>query len=188
MSEYLREIDEAFLSDPEIDEMGILLSQPPPAVVVTEHKLGLSMGILKPLFRYAIHRFQEILVLRNAGAITDDSIYLEGLSLSRAILLVKGDISIAINYRKEMMLRKLHDIDVELKFLRMLFTKHPKSPGAWQHRRWCIMQRSLDTMTAKDIEVEQDLCSRMSELYPKNYYAWNHRLWTIQFMNHSEVS
>lgn len=190
MSEYFLDLVAALESDPEIDEVGIVMSAPPPTVVVVEHKLGVSMGILKPLFLYAFSEFQP-LVARVRTLPAEGAVYRQecnrGLHLSTAILIVKGDIGLALNFRKEMIVQNVTSCEKELKFLRMLFTKHPKSPGAWQHRRFCL-ERLMAAGTALDVAQEQELCRFMAELYPKNYYAWSHRLWLLSFMTKSQVT
>ena len=189
MAEYFIDLVAALQSDPDIDEIGIIMTAPPPAVVVTEHKLGVSMGILKPLFLYAFSEFQP-LVARVRSLPTEGPEYRQestrGMFLSTAILIVKGDIGLALNFRKEMIMSNMTSCENELKFLRMLFSRHPKSPAAWQHRRFCL-ERMMAAGTALDVAQEKELCRSMAELYPKNYYAWNHRLWLLSFMSQSQV-
>ena len=122
------------------------------------------------------------------------------LRLTRAILLVRADMPMLYNLRKTIILAgsTTHSIDAELNFLGVLFTKHPKSPSSWQHRRWCLTTRwsythcknliSLQVeLSSCELEVELALCSAMSESYPKNYYSWLHRLWLLQFMEFAQL-
>ena len=85
----------------------------------------------------------------------------------------------------------------ELMFLKVLFTKHPKSPSSWEHRRWClrqlfgmedgILQKKVSFADA-DMQVELDLCTSMAEIYPKNYYAWMHRRWLLLHMTLKQLN
>ena len=202
MAEILADIDEAFDSDPLIDEIGIMMIPPPPNIVLVDHKLGLSFKILKPLFEFAICEFYAI--MRSAKMSEEmllSSIIAEKvLRLTRATLLVKADMPMLYNVRKTIILAGLttHNIDAELNFLKVLFTKHPKSPSSWQHRRWCLITRwsnartidlsSLEVqLSSSDMDVELSLCSAMSESYPKNYYSWLHRLWLLQYMQFAQL-
>lgn len=189
MATYFKELIDKIECDPDIDEIGIIMGAPPPAIVLVEHKLGVSMGILKPMFVYAASEFSQLLLKLPSvtpGSEEHYALCRSGLDLSKAILLVKGDIGIAINFRKEMIVNGLLSCQEEIKFLRMLFTKHPKSPGGWQHRRFCLMQL-LSERVPLIMELELELCRRMAELYPKNYYAWNHRLWLLPHMSLLQV-
>ena len=210
MADLLEDLDRAFESDVAIDEIGIIMTPPPPNLVLIDHKLGLSYKILKPLFVYAISEFYDTLralkhdELRLSDPLTSDMV----LRLTRATLVVKGDMPMFYNLRKQVLKANatIEAIEKELSFLSLLFTKHPKSPSTWQHRRWCLKERyclrntvqvcgqkmepctlsgsdlklQLDT---NEIQIELELCSRMSESYPKNYYSWTHRLWLLQFMD-----
>lgn len=191
MSGYFTELVTALNADEEIDEVGIIMGAPPPAIVVVEHKLGISMGILKPLFTYASAEFHVAITRLRSQPAADVPTYRKdcthALDLSKAVLLVKGDIAMVLNFRKEMMLAAIISYESELRFLSMLFTKHPKSPGAWQHRRWCLLHMLADGHPV-NVELEKDLCRSMAELYPKNYYAWNHRLWLLTHMTRPQVS
>ena len=216
MADLLEDIDHAFASDPLIDEIGVIMCPPPPNVVLIDHKLGLSYLILKSLFAYSLSEFYLILSalkhdhIKLSDPITADKV----MRLTRAALVVKGDMPMLYNIRKMAVLEgnALSNIEEELFFLSVLFTKHPKSPSSWQHRKWCLNERyfyqrakeascypkditaSSPTtkkfplkMTLTEVQIELDLCSKMSESYPKNYYSWMHRLWLLQFMNINEL-
>jgi hypothetical protein len=199
MADFLKDVDDAFTSDAMINELGIIMSSPPPNLILIDHKLGLSCKILKPLFSYAIDEFHSILndVRYGRKELSNMSVQDDILRLTRAILIVKGDMPMAYNLRKQLLVSgPLLDVDNELLFLSFLFSHHPKSPSSWQHRRWCLNIRNSNNKCNKgDVEVvipflsdaemniELDLCTIMSEKYPKNYYSWLHRLWLLQGMN-----
>jgi len=201
MAQFVDEIDRAFATDPDIDELGVVLSSDE-NIVLTEHKLGIPMTILKPLFKYSItelHNNREALH-QPVNSITPQDVA-KVCSLSRAILLVKGDFPPALNARKIMIEHGYLCAQREIQFLNVVFSKHPKSPSAWHHRRWCL-QRLFGVDHAEDddtgvhnvdeagkytflsvVALELALCERMCDLYPRNYYSWNHRLWLAQQMS-----
>ena len=198
MAAILADVDACFDADPLIDEFGFILEPPPPNVILVEHKLGLSFKVLKPLFIHAATEFHALLRrIRDGDSILlDPLIMADVLRYTRAVLLVRGDMPMAYNMRKKIL---GHDtqpaaaIVQELSFLKVLFTKHPKSPSSWEHRRWCI--RRLQCLTAHfnvlndtDMRGELDLCSSMAEVYPKNYYAWMHRRWLLHHMTLGQLA
>ncbi len=178
-------IDDAFENDKHIDELGVILSNEPPFVVVIDHKLGVSMGILKPLFLLC-----KDLLETNLDSIDEN--YLkskEMISFTRAILLVKGDFPPALSIRKKLIMYNFLSVDEELHFLAMIFSKHPKSPSAWYHRKWCLSHgRENVSLSSSTIAIECQLCSRNCDSYSRNYYSWNHRLWIASMMNIAQVS
>jgi hypothetical protein len=197
MADLLKDIDDAFISDSMINELGVIMSPPPPNLILIDHKLGLSCKILKPLFSYAIDKFHSILneVKYGRKELSNMIVQDDILRLTRAILLVKGDMPMAYNLRKQLLMSgQLLDVDNELLFLSFLFSHHPKSPSSWQHRRWCLnIRNSKNKCNNSEVElkpflsdvemnIELDLCTIMSEKYPKNYYSWLHRLWLLKGM------
>lgn len=155
--------------------------------------------------------------------------------LSYTVLAIKGDLFQIYNFRKEFLVYflslpspsfsiihpslassssnssiyniKLSILLKELSYLSAVFTKHPKSPAAWEHRRWCIYERhslllernkennnnkNIDELhnnkkdiqlSLMEIETEKELARIMASKYPKNYYAWTHRQWLLPYMN-----
>lgn len=227
MADYVGQIVAALRSDPLIDEIGLLLDMPPPAAtaaapdgpgthnitVVAEHKLGIAVWALKPMFKYAMPLFMELMAklrrlhpghLEEGRSLQPGSdvagIAAEAVSLSSAILIVKGDIPIVHNFRKELLQAGVLELEAELVFLSMLFSRHPKSPSAWEHRRWCLrrlaqQRRGYEEGDAEAVEIpaasiaiEAELCRRSAEAYPKNYYAWMHRLWLLPQMSDEQVN
>ena len=69
----------------------------------------------------------------------------------------------------------------EIRFLNLLFTKHPKCGDGWAHRHWVVtaaLERMADEPEAKRdalVGGELRVCARVAETYPKCYYAWTHR-------------
>jgi hypothetical protein len=184
--EFVEEVYSAFERDINIDELGIILSQDLPHVVLMEHKIGLSMSILKPLFLFTSTNLQPPLLSSHSH---DDKL-LEKLSLGA--LLVKGDFPPALAIRKKLIQKGVMFPLRELKFIQVILSKHSKSPSCWHHRRWCLeyyQKNSSPEHTEESLESllrstlwpnELFLCDRMCDIYPRNYYAWNHRLWISQ--------
>lgn len=185
----LNDINIAFDNDDSIDELGFVMDKEP-SIICIEHKLGMSLGSLKPLFIYCSHKLNELMKLGIPLIVESDKgndnniVFLS--QITRGLLLVRGDYPPAFAYRKMMISIGKISIDVELNFLKMLFAQHPKSPSSWQHRRWCLVtkaNKNLEILSAEDMKVELSLCSASAESYPKNYYAWMHRLWLLQYMD-----
>ena len=106
------------------------------------------------------------------------------------MFLFKNDLDLE-GYKK-LIERGLCNVSMEIPLTALIFTRHPKCPSGWQHRRWCIAQRKHDGLTrglsCSEIESERELCKEMAEKHPKNYYAWVHRLWLLPFMLPNQVS
>jgi protein prenyltransferase alpha subunit repeat containing protein 1 len=179
------ELIAAFDSDPLIDEIDVVMSPAPPAAVVVEHKLGISAKAMKPIFAYALPKFFEVLAEAKSSESAFVRLWPSALMLTKAILMIKGDIAQALNFRKDLVSRGLLTCENELKFIGLIFSRHPKCPSGWQHRRWCLNRLE---MSGEQIEVERELCRLMADKFPKNYYAWNHRIWLLSFMDMNQVS
>ena len=159
-----------------IDEIGvIMLPDDQRTLVCTENKLGIPIGAMKPLFAYAIQCFHNIartyLVLKKdqtrKNAEKQKEISCQLMSITRAILVVRGDMPSALNKRKSILLEfcdvvhndkgsisternetMIHNatnalkiLESEISLLNAIFTLHPKSPSAWSHRRWVLAFR-----------------------------------------------
>ncbi len=164
-----------------IKEIDFMFTTTAPFVVYMENVLGLSMPILKPLYLYCYTK------LLNKASLSKDDI----MNFSRCLLLVKGDQIIAYNLRKAVIIGKKDLINEEIQLLSVIFTKHPKSPAAWEHRRWCYQQKlqliQRVVLLPMEIETERELSRQMAERYPKNYYAWLHRKWLLQYLSFDQV-
>jgi hypothetical protein len=182
--EFIDEIYSFFEKDPDIDELGIILTNDPPHVLHIEHKIGLSMSILKPVFHYASKHLQPPFLFN-----IHDNKLLEKLSL--CALLVKGDFPPALNVRKKLIQQNLLQPCRELQLIQVILSKHSKSPSCWHHRRWCIEFLDLQTDHSFTFDEfwskELQLCDSMCDIYPRNYYSWNHRLWICQYLERDQV-
>jgi protein prenyltransferase alpha subunit repeat containing protein 1 len=215
------------LRNTEDDDGGFEISKGDVSVtVVAEHKLGVAAWALKPIFLHSMPMFMELLAdlrRKHPGFLTTDSlrngdvtaIVEKAIGLSSAILIVKGDIPIVHNFRKLLLEAGALNFAEELVFLSMLFTRHPKSPSAWEHRRWCLRKMAMLSeilpknayqnenctypcsswasdstpfLSPEGVGAEAALCTRSAEAYPRNYYAWMHRLWLLRHMSDDQVT
>lgn len=172
-------------------EIGITLDDSLPPVVFVEGNLGIRKDCLKPLFLYALTKLYTLKLQYDPDGKCPKYIG-EVLSISRIVLIVKGDFPVAYEMRKKLIQRGLCNVSIEIPLTSLIFTRHPKCPSGWQHRRWCIAHRKseglLNGLSCSEIESERELCKDMAEKHPKNYYAWVHRLWLIQFMQPVQVT
>ena len=142
-------------------------------VVCVENKLGVNIKLVKPLFKSCL---QAMKAMKESSSSKMDA-------LTKVLLLLRGDNPMFFNKRKELINDGHTSVEDELYFTSVLFTKHPKSPSGWQHRRWLLQQNLRNINTTNELA----LCSHMAEKYPKNYYAWMHRLWLLNHMNEGEL-
>lgn len=187
----LNEINELFLSSSIVLEcVDFMPSVEPPYVLYAEKTIGIAYGVIKPLFRYLYQN--SLLALQNynhSNQIMPQSSDTWVELITRVLLLLKGDLSFIYNLRKRIILNNPQYLTKEIPLLKVIFSKHPKSPSGWEHRRWCYYQRQrgkLDQTPSREFHLslmevitEQELCKIMAEKYPKNYYAWMHRLWLL---------
>eukprot|EP01035_Chromulina_nebulosa_P020934 gene20934-27134_t len=89
----------------------------------------------------------------------------------------------AFNTRKLLLSRNHLSVAEELMFLSVLYTKHPKSPSAWNHRRFCLLlDKDNNKLQEYMVINEMNICTKSISKHPKNYYAWMHRLWTLNHL------
>ncbi|KAJ1392924.1 hypothetical protein B484DRAFT_439400, partial [Ochromonadaceae sp. CCMP2298] len=199
-AEIVVELDRIFRSGEEIEEIGFTMDPSLPPVVFMEGNVGIAMTSLKSLFAYALAQLYSLdrqALETKCGAAAAEHVD----SITRAVLLVKGDFPTAYIFRKLLIEQGRLRVAYEMHFMALLFTKHPKCPSGWQHRRWCLAQRRQAPTTtgttsttaatagtplhlsASEIESERALCTRMAEKHPKNYWAWQHRLWLLPHLS-----
>lgn len=189
----------------------------PPYILFQEGVLGISMKIIKPLYLYIYRSFMKLIQeLRANDKVAPSALFERSEhrvsdidNISKIMLTLKGDFPLAYSYRKKLLLNNSNMLAAEMQFIAAIFSKHPKSPSGWEHRRWCLkLRHSLQgrgeaapannnsfksnqnhsiKLNAMELETERELCSQSAEKYPKNYYAWMHRLWLIQFMSDAQV-
>lgn len=187
----LQQIDDVFEASA-IDEVGVVVATPEsPCVVHVNEKLGIAHSVIKPMFKYVIGQLGRL----NA-TIGDDPLLLVShskavLSVTRMLLLIKGDFPLAYKLRKQLIEANLLTISSEIDSTVLVFGRTPKTPSGWSHRRWCLSlnakRKGRQQLSAPEIESERELCRRFAESSPKNYYCWMHRLWLLDHMNDTQV-
>ena len=174
---------DAILDNNIVDEVGITLDTSLPPIFYIDGKLGIAKTVLKPLFKFAL---QSVYKFKFSTRVTAcEHVSKHALSITRLVLLIKGDFPIAFDIRKQLIEVGALPIRDEIAFTSLLYTRHPKCPSGWHHRRWCLL-RSTRTdlkLTAMEVETERELTRVMAEKHSKNYYAWMHRLWVLQYMS-----
>lgn len=166
-----------------VDEVGITLDTSLPPIFYVDGKLGIAKTVLKPLFKFAL---QSVYKFKFSTRITaSEHVSKHALSITRLVLLIKGDFPIAFDIRKQLVEVGALPVRDEIAFTSLLYSRHPKCPSGWHHRRWCLLRtaRTDNKLSAAEVETERELTRVMAEKHPKNYYAWMHRLWVVQFMS-----
>lgn len=107
-------------------------------IVVQEGHLGITLAAIKVLLVYLFQQLQYMKT-NNMSVVSFANTY---QTITRGIILLKGDYPLAYNTRKLLLQQQLLDYNYELKLLALVFSKHPKSPSGWQHRRWCLLTRT----------------------------------------------
>ena len=172
---------------------------PPFVLRLDDHALGVAFWAVPPLFRFATSTFQHNRTLLPQPSSSPPSpplpipapVALALLHSTRALLLINADHLTAWNTRKLLLLSPSPPpspltLRVELAFLSLLFSKHPKSSEAWAHRRWCLTHLAPTPLPLPLIREELRVCALTAEHYPKNYHAWSHRLFALQCLAEGE--
>lgn len=182
IASHVTELD-SILDNNYIDEVGITLDASLPPIFYIDGKLGIAKTVLKPLFKFALQSVYKFKFSTRVSTCEHASKH--ALSITRLVLLIKGDFPIAFDIRKQLIEVGALPIRDEIAFTSLLYTRHPKCPSGWHHRRWCLLRstRVDSKLSAMEVETERELTRVMAEKHPKNYYAWMHRLWVVQYMS-----
>ncbi|KAH9698805.1 protein prenylyltransferase superfamily protein [Citrus sinensis] len=139
---------------------------------IRDHKLGISTQILIPVYKAAKHAF--ISALRQyktpgnfSGKSQDDTVAIEVMIHSKALLLLSCDFATAWNSRKLIVSNKqlLPILMDELRLSAVVLSHSPKSEQAWSHRRWVINMISRNCSTLQwIIERESELVEKIAEV------------------------
>ncbi|XP_002268977.1 uncharacterized protein LOC100255283 isoform X1 [Vitis vinifera] len=167
-----------------------------------DHKLGISIDILLPLYRAAKNAFMAAIaqykahgnpsVKEEKSGDENISCHLESevMKHSRALLLLSSDFGTAWNSRK-LVLSKKQDLSMfmdEFLLSALVLSYSPKSEQAWSHRRWVIkMIAGNYTYLQEVLGKESELVEKIAEKSKMNYRAWNHRCWLVFYMTGEQV-
>jgi len=216
-SSILGHINSLFESDPNIDEYGILFGETSSDSSLTEnfvlldHKLGISVRVLQPMFLEAHKIFFSVrrrVCQSGADGKQLDSACSEGclfslIQSSRVLLMINPDQQTAWNLRKQLVENGYIEAQAELKFLDLIFTKHAKKPSSWAHRGWCVnllVQRFLEGQVKDEdsndapselsllLQNELKVCTQVADRYPRNYYAWAHRCRLLPYLSSAQLA
>eukprot|EP01116_Phalansterium_solitarium_P005612 TRINITY_DN1740_c0_g1_i1.p1 TRINITY_DN1740_c0_g1~~TRINITY_DN1740_c0_g1_i1.p1 ORF type:complete len:488 (+),score=155.33 TRINITY_DN1740_c0_g1_i1:2057-3520(+) len=112
------------------------------------------------------------------GSAGEAALVRTALQATRALLLVNGDCYTALHARKRMVQAGYQPLADELRFVRLVLSKHPKSSDCWSHRRWLLDQAlRLGSPPMSSLFCgEAAVCGRVAELYARNYACWTHRM------------
>eukprot|EP00053_Salpingoeca_punica_P019253 m.193413 g.193413 ORF g.193413 m.193413 type:complete len:585 (-) comp17600_c0_seq1:2371-4125(-) len=103
----------------------------------------------------------------------------EALALTGALLPQNPDLTVAWNFRREILLtlfesktavEKQATCVSELEFLNSCLQKNPKSYGVWNHRRWTMQEAPQPP-----VENELELCTKFLSLDERNFHCWDYR-------------
>ena len=207
----------AFNTDPSIDEYGFLLvdkaadsplqSSIPKEefpYLLDDHKLGIPHMHIPVLYSYVHGEFMKLInVIRHYERELDegeDSVLVDQRDvdslarisdLSKAMVMINAECYTAWNSRKSLVRVKVLNPVQELKFISLVFTKHPKTVDGWLHRQWVldyILGGKISAGVKQELlEGELRECELLATRYAKNYYAWTHRQFVL-FNYCSDVS
>ncbi|KAG9137934.1 hypothetical protein Leryth_020765 [Lithospermum erythrorhizon] len=169
-----------------------------------DHKLGISTGVLLPLYNAAKQAFIEAVerykkeLKEEYGEDSVSASFLNSLDCpendvmkhSRALLLLSSDFGTAWNSRKQIVSKKqqLAMFVDELHLSKLILSYSPKSERAWSHRRWAIKIISRKFVNLQEIvEEESELVKGLAERSKMNYRAWNHRCWLVSYMSRGQI-
>ncbi|XP_057961914.1 uncharacterized protein LOC131153551 isoform X2 [Malania oleifera] len=163
----------------------------------TDHKLGISVQVLLPLYKAAKHAFMAAICQykRSTNVSGDEDMSSLSSSLntlesevmkhSKALLLLSCDFGTAWNSRK-LVLSKKQGSSIfmdELLLSALVLSYSPKSDHAWSHRRWTIKMIAGKCSNLQEIvDRESELVEKIAEKSKMNYRAWNHRCQLVPYM------
>jgi len=132
LSELVQLLDDG-LNNSELEPARSVVTNHP--FIHKDHRIGLSFWCLPLLYQYAYT------TLINLDRNDTDPVVLK--DLTRAILLINADCMTAWNVRKDLMCKRKNEMTweetaLELQFMNLVGTKHPKSCESWDHRTWIL--------------------------------------------------
>ncbi|XP_015576533.1 protein prenyltransferase alpha subunit repeat-containing protein 1 isoform X2 [Ricinus communis] len=162
-----------------------------------DHKLGISMHVILPLYTAAKDAFMNAIKgfkrVENLSLEDDScgfsSLESEVMKHSKALLLLSCDFGTAWNSRKLILSKKQYMpmFIEELLLSALVLSYSPKSEQSWCHRRWVIKMISGKCSTLQEIlGKESELVEKIAERSKMNYRAWNHRCWLVGYMTREQ--
>ncbi|XP_002731215.1 protein prenyltransferase alpha subunit repeat-containing protein 1-like [Saccoglossus kowalevskii] len=167
----LSDLSLAFTRDPSIDEVGFIpcpeALQNRSPIILQEHKLGLESWCISLLYQYA---YNELLQAREKTVRLVPS---DLIGCTRAVLIINPECYTVWNMRKELVCSHKLDIAADLKFNGLIFTRQPKSPETFAHRKWLLVQLRQRLQETKDMIDAKDSARNHDE--NGRHVVGNHR-------------
>ena len=105
---------------------------------------------------------------------------LESLSLTLELLKLNPELTLAWNYRREILLHNNSPLRDELTLLNsvMVDMRMTKSYCLWNHRRWVLLQESRN-LSDDELRAEMSIVEKIHSLDSRNFHAWSFRKFLI---------
>jgi len=140
-----------------------------------EHCLALESWCVKHVY---CHAYSHAMALRRGRGRKGD--YSRTNMILLGALLLKPDLPLFWNMRKELINMKKIDPAFELHFTEVVLSYKPKCAEVFFHRKWLISDFMKGAQ--KDINLwdnELQVCEIAADRYSSNYHAWTHRIWCL---------
>lgn len=105
---------------------------------------------------------------------------LEFLSLTFDLLKLNPELTLAWNYRREILLHNNSPLRDELTLLNsvMVDMRMTKSYCLWNHRRWVLLQEGHN-LSDEELRAEMSIVEKIHSLDSRNFHAWSFRKFLI---------
>jgi len=106
----------------------------------------------------------------------------ESLSLTLDLLKLNPELTLAWNFRREILLSLSSSLRDELELLNsvMVDMRMTKSYCLWNHRRWVLLEMNRRAEIAQgDLESEMKIVETIHSLDSRNFHAWSYRKFLI---------
>jgi len=110
----------------------------------------------------------------------------ESLALTLELLKLNPELTLAWNFRREILLEVDSCLKAELELLNsvMVDMRMTKSYCLWNHRRWVLLEMSRrEKLGTSDLETEMEIVRKIHSLDSRNFHAWSYRKFLIDRFN-----
>ena len=110
----------------------------------------------------------------------------ESFSLTLELLKLNPELSLAWNYRREIILNSSVSLLEELTLLNsvMLDMQMTKSYCLWNHRRWVLLElKRRDQLDDSNLRSEMTIVETIHSLDSRNFHAWSYRKFLTDHFN-----
>ncbi|CAG7838312.1 unnamed protein product [Allacma fusca] len=106
------------------------------------------------------------------------------LNLSRILILLNPDLTLAWNYRREAFIQCCMQFQHELHLVSLVASRKPKSSEVFMYRKWLVKHILNEDLKGDNIEQiftrEMQAAGKAAEAYFSNYHAWDYRRWLLE--------